>query len=370
MAKNKYMTELSKLPGAVTERYNPHLNVLQTPSPSVNFTFANGWGLPAGYSMALYGPPKGGKSVICNAMIGQLHKDDVDAIAIKFNTEMRETGQAFDPAIWGIDEDRYLAYDVNSAVKVFDYIQKDIKAQCQAGAPIKLIVIDSLNQLEGRISEGMESVGDVVMGDDARTLGIGLKRILPVLREFKIALIVTTHLRAEMDAMKVRMTHRSYKMAASWAVQHFTEYFMFVEPILGKDGKLNAFKQEMTNSGVKDLQGREDRTAHKVRVTMTDSSMGPSGRSGIFTFDYVNGIVNTYEEVFLLGVNRGVIQKPNNKTYVFGDNKWTGAPSMLLAIKENEDLYNSILKAVKQQDIDKKYPTVERNATLEEELAE
>ena len=73
MPSNKdFMKRLLKLEGAVTESRNPHLNVIQSPSPSLNFTFGNGQGLPRGYSMLLYGPPRGGKSVICNAMAGQM----------------------------------------------------------------------------------------------------------------------------------------------------------------------------------------------------------------------------------------------------------------------------------------------------------
>jgi hypothetical protein len=93
--------------------------------PSVNWSFAMpGNGMPFGYSMILYGPPKGGKSFLINAMIGQLHKDDPEAIAITYNTELRGQIQtnANQLALWGIDPDRFQVYDTNAPENIFDKI--------------------------------------------------------------------------------------------------------------------------------------------------------------------------------------------------------------------------------------------------------
>ena len=82
------MSKLQELDGAVVERRNIHETVLRTGSPSADFCFGNGHGLPRGYSLVMYGEPKAGKSVILNSMIGTMHKDYPEAVAIKFNTEM------------------------------------------------------------------------------------------------------------------------------------------------------------------------------------------------------------------------------------------------------------------------------------------
>lgn len=361
--KPEWMKVLSKVEGAVMERNNPHNEVLQSPSPSCNFIYGNGWGLPFGFTEILFGPPGSGKSVLCNAKIGQLHKDYPEAIAVKFNTEMREATQLIDYSAWGIDPDRYMCFDMNSAVKIFDTIAKEIHELCQNGVPIKLIVIDSLTQLEGRIAENQESVGDVVIGDESRTLGLGLKRILPIIRKYKIALVLSTHLRAEMDAMKVRMTHDPTRMAASWAVQHFAEYFIRIDRMMGKDGRSNLIGEEFIDDNFTDIAGNADRTAYKARVKMVKSSVGPEGRTGMFTFDFnKGGIINTHEEVFLLGLNRGIIQKPSNTTYEYKDRKWVGQKNMLLALKQDADLANEIIKQVRMQDIEKKYSSDGENA--------
>jgi len=61
------------------------------PSPSLGYVFAKTHGLPKGFTVTLFGPPGGGKSLISAAITGQLHKDDPESLAVKFNTEMRRT---------------------------------------------------------------------------------------------------------------------------------------------------------------------------------------------------------------------------------------------------------------------------------------
>jgi hypothetical protein len=130
---NKWIKMLQKMDGAVVERKDPFKNVLRSPSPSFNFIFGKGWGLPFGYCMALYGPTKGGKSVASHMLIGHLHQTDPEAIAIKFDTEMRADGQLDESgmALFGIDPERLTVVQKNSPSGVFDQIEKDIAAAYQ-----------------------------------------------------------------------------------------------------------------------------------------------------------------------------------------------------------------------------------------------
>lgn len=347
-----WMAALNKLDGAVTEEYNPFAHVVRFPSPSVNFTFGKSHGLPLGYSMVMYGPPKGGKSVLCNAMIGQLHMDDPDAIAIKINSEMREMGQLSpeQAKMWGIDRNRYVAYDVNQPDQIFDRIENDIAAMCQEGAPIKLIIIDSITAIQGRRAMNADTIMTQQIGDLAVTLQDGLKRILPVQRKYKIALVLTAHVRAEMDQAE-QMRGNKVKMAAAFGVQHHAEYFMMVEPNKSKAGRQDLEGKNLEDEENTDLMDKAERTGHKIRVCMKDSSMGPKNRTGEFTLDYDRGIVNTHEEVFLLGVNRNIIQKPNNLTYTLGDKKWTGKPAMLDALKADPELRQMVIGELKRRDL-------------------
>jgi RecA/RadA recombinase len=348
----KLMSGLLKLEGAVVERRNVHSTVVGSKSPSFNFTWGKGWGLPFGYSVLLFGPEKGGKSLTTNAMVAQLHADYPDAVAVRYNTEMREGAQLTEQQakLWGIDLDRLASYEVNSPDLIFDPIEKEIPALIQKGLNIRLIIIDSLQGIKGRrMMNNTKGVMQQTIGDLALTLQDGLKQILAIQRKYGIALVLTSQIRAEMDQLEQMRGHK-WRAAVSKAVLHHCEYFLWVEHDQTKDSKQdllgNKFESDMTAG----LNDKGERTAHKIRVSMKDSSLGPKGRVGAFTFDYEKGIINTHEEVFLLGVNRNVIDKPNQLTYAFGDRKWAGKAAMLQALKEDSDLCNAIVTELRHRD--------------------
>jgi hypothetical protein len=354
-----WLSKLQKLEGAVVGNYNPHSNVIRTPSPSVNFTFGNGHGLPFGFTMALGGPPKGGKTVLCNAAIGQLHRDNPEAYAIKFDTEFREQGQLTEAqtALWGIDKERYQAFSVNTPAGVFDAIEQNVAALCQDGMPLKLVVIDSITGIQGRRSMNADTIDTQQIGDLALTLQEGFKRILPVQRKYRFAIILTCHIRAEMDLLEQKRGNK-VKMALPFGVQHYAEYFMFVEPNRNKEGRTDLAGKEFRDETKGDIADNAEQTGHKIRVKMKDSSCGPKGRGGEFTLDYHRGIINIHEEAFLLGKNRGVLEMPNQASYMFAGQKWVGKDSMLNALAESPDLQKQVLDEVFRRDSNENEPEV------------
>jgi hypothetical protein len=362
-AKNAF-AKLRELEGAVNEYYNPHAEVVRSGSPSANFTFGNGWGLPTGFSLLLWGPPKGGKSLISNSMVGQLHQDDPEAYVVKFNTERREIAQ-LNPAQmknWGIDRERYLAFETNAPDQIYDRIANEIKDSIEAGLKIKLVIIDSINDVFGRRvanrmdSEKGQSILGTDIGDSAQTTGDGLKMILGVQRKYRFGLVLISQQRAEMDMME-QMRGNKTKPGVSFGALHHCEYSMHVERNVTKAGQTSlsgdTFVDDTVSRKATSADGGKDdgeKTGHKIRVTMKDSSMGPKGRVGEFTVDYDKGIVNTHEEVFLLGVNRGVIERPNNTMYAFGGKEWRGKPAILEALRTDDDMQNAVLKELRARD--------------------
>jgi RecA/RadA recombinase len=350
---NKWTKKLMELDGAVQRDYNPFAHVIRSPSPSVNFLFGNTWGLPRGYSGIIYGPPKGGKTLILNAFIGQLHRDDPEAIAVKFDTELREEGQLTPEvaANWGIDLDRLITYSVNTPDKIFDYISGPLRAMIDDGAPIKLIGIDSLFGIQGRRAMNQDTVMTQQIGDHAKTITDGLKQVVETIRHKRIALLATDQIRAEMDQLQ-QMRGKKVKMASAWAAQHFFEYFIFCEPFLNKDARKDLLGNEFLDKNKTDLMENSDKTGHKIRIRMEDSSVGPKNRVGIFTLDYNHGIINVHEEIYLLGVGRKVITNEKRGYYGFGGTEWHGEAAILGAIQgDMSGLGNDILKQCMLQDI-------------------
>lgn len=361
MAKD-FMKKLMSMSGAVTERKSVHADVLDTHSPSLNFTFGKGQGLPRGYSILLFGEPKAGKTLISNSFVGRLHQNIPTAYAIKFNTEYREGGQLSedDAKMWGIDLDRYAAYETNLPDQIFDRIERDIPPLIEDGMDLRLIIIDSLNGIQGRRALNADSIMTQQIGDNAMTIQEGLKRILPIQRKYNFSLILTSQVRSQMD-MAAQMRGEKIRAAVSFATKHHCEYSMSVERIASKAGREDMLGNKLEDDSIADMADRAEATGHRIRVKMVDSSMGAKGRVGEFTINYGKGIVSTHEEVFLLGLNRGVIQKPNNLMYGFGDKSWKGKEAMINAIKQDTTLYDNILKELKMRDLTGAIPVLKED---------
>lgn len=360
MAKD-FMSKLVALEGAVSNDYDPFSNVVRTPSPSFNSLFGKAHGLPRGYSAVVYGPQKGGKTLIANAMAGQVHKDYPDSYVIKFDTEFREQAQNTPEALkmWGIDRSRYLAFSVNSAELIFDRIESEIAAMCQDGMDVPLIILDSTSSIQGQREEEAESVTKQFIGDHAMTLQKGLRRILSVQRKYNIGLLMTAHVRAEMDQVEI-MRGNKYRMQASYGLKHHTEYFILMEPNQSKEGKVDLLGNTFTNEAITDVKDNAERTGHKIKATMKDSSLGPKGRVAEFTLDYNNGIVNTYEEVFLLGTGRNVIQRPNQLSYTYKNVTWKGKANCVEALRADPDMCKEIVKEIRAQDLKNAFSSQDR----------
>lgn len=353
-AAKDFMKRLQKLDGVIDREYNPYAHVIQTPSPSVNFSFGHTHGLPRGYGVVIYGPPGGGKSLLVNGTVAQIHRDYPDGIVVKYDTEFREDGQLTRSQMerWGIDPDRFITYQTNEPKHIFDPISGEIAAMCQEGANVVAIIIDSVNSIRGRRSMNAESVDNMQIGDEALTIKDGLKQILAVQRKYRIGLIACCQVRAEMDQLEQKMGNK-VKMAAAFPLQHHFEYFLYIDQIKGKDGRKDFTGQELVDASLKDMMDKSEQTGHRIRATMKKSSMGPRGRSGEFTVDYKTGFINIHEEVFQLGFKRGIIERVNNTTYAIGDREWKGGvKSILDAIKNDLDLQKHILKELRRRDLD------------------
>ncbi|HVT63296.1 MAG TPA: hypothetical protein VHD33_07420 [Legionellaceae bacterium] len=354
MAKN-WMTALQKHDGYVSRTINPLEGLIRMPTPSVGFALGPPHGLVRGRSMVLSGPSEGGKSYFLNAIIGQLHKDDPNSIAIKYDTEFRDEGQLTpeQAALLGVDLNRYTCYSVNTPEGIFDHITHDVAALCDDGMPLALIAIDSLNNIQGIRMTGNDSVMDQTIGDLAQTLKIGLTKVLPIQKKFRIGLIHVAQVRSEMDQLEIRRGNK-LRIALPHTAQHLIDYWAYIEPNKNKEGKTDLSGEELVDGEKMDALGNADAIGHKIRFKLKKSSYGIKGRTGEFTINYRKGIVNTFEEAFLLGVNRKVIERPNNLTYSFGAERWVGKPAILDALKTSPALCDAIIQEVYKRDLNPK----------------
>jgi len=139
------------------------------------------------------------------------------------------------------------------------------------------------------------------------------------------------------------------KAAVPKACEHNHEYFISIKRAGSAEDKKdlsgNSFEGE-----VKDARGNKALTGHKIYVKMEQSSIGQAGRTAKITLDYKKGFINQHEEIFELGVNNGIIGRPNNRTYEYEGQTYNGKNAMAQAIKEDPLLADSILEKVKELD--------------------
>ncbi len=148
-------------------------------------------------------------------------------------------------------------------------------------------------------------------------------------------------------------------MWGGWFLKHFAEYKLLLAPNASKEGGKSLTGVELTDTTMTDVMGKADQMGHRIRATMKGSSLGPKNRRAEFTFDYTRGVINKHEDAFLLGTTRGILDRPNQTSYVLTDYpapgkemKWVGKADCIMGLQRNEDVCKTILERVKMQDID------------------
>jgi hypothetical protein len=323
---SKWKKQLRAYDDAVDFEYDAFApeNCLYSPSPYFNWIFANGsHGIPKGSTLLFGSKPKSGKSLLIQALIGESHQRDPECEAIIFNTEQR--GFLQNGVFPSVDEDRLTIYDTNKPEEIGDRFENDILPLIQDGMKISYVAIDSLNRVGGTktMAEG-RSVNDQLMGDKALTLARVLEKIVPICRRHKITLIGTCQVRANFDAGQYGPKE---KLGINWDSRHTFDYFIQADRAGSKEDKEDILGNKLESDVIKDARGNKDITGHKIYIKMLESSVGTPGRSGVITFDYKRGIVNTFEELFELGKSTGFIKAAPGKkagTYLVGDKEVFG----------------------------------------------
>lgn len=352
---NKWLKDLRAYDDTVDYEYDSFApeNCLYTPSPYMNWIFGNkSNGIPRNSSLLLLSEQKAGKSLTCYATVLEMQRRDALAglppdlrgQAIYYNTELR--GQLQHGVFPALDKDYLTIYDTKDPVEIFDRVEKDIKPMVQDGMPLRILIIDSLTNIQGIKRRDASSVEDHLRGDHALTIQTGLDKLVPFCKQNKILLIGTSQMRAN---QKATPGGPDSQMAESWTVKHTFEYFVSLKRAGAADDKIDLDGKAYEEEGMKDARDNKLLTGHKIYVKCEANSVGPAGRSGIFTMDYEKGITNQHEEVFFLGKNTGVI-KLQGQTYSYGGHSIRGQAAFANLIKDNPQLYEAILADVKKLD--------------------
>jgi len=350
---NKWLKSLKKADDILDFDFNPHAmeNTTEAPTPYFGWMLASPSNkIPSGANFLFGAEPKSGKSLLAMSMVNRILESDPtgESVAIYINSEGRAALQG--NLIKKELQDRVIMKDSNDPVAIFDWLHDDVRPMVvDDKMPLKIIVIDSLSSITGIKRQAAESVAQHLMGDQAMTLQLGLQR-LNWLRRNNIHLVATVQMRANMEAGSYGPKS---KFQASFAVRHYFDYFISLSRAGAADDKKNVFDQAYEDSDLKDARGNKLLNGHKIYMKVTESSIGPAGRSGVITMSYDSGIVDTWEEIYLLGKNLGIAKTENNRTYEFQGQKFNGKKELAMAIRDNDELGKAILSEVRKLDAHK-----------------
>ena len=350
-APNKWLKELRKADDIVDFDYDAYApkNCYPAPTPYFGWILGNKSGMiPKKGTILFFSQPKAGKSLLSAAIVSEILEQDEnkESVAIYINSELRgslQKGMLKESII-----DRVLMKDSNDPLAIFDWLESEIRAQVEEPdeerrMPLRVIVIDSLSNITGVKRQDAESIGQHLMGDQAITLQLGLQRLIPFCRKNGILLIATAQMRANFDGGAYGP---KFKMQSSLGVKHSFDYFISLARAGGADEKVNVLGETYEDQDIKDARGNKILNGHKIFIKNEESSVGPSGRAGIVTISYDEGVTDKWEEIFLLGKAMGVLATTNNRTYEFDGQKFNGKKEAAIAIRDNPELAKAIMTAV------------------------
>lgn len=291
----------------------PSDHVISLPSPSFNWCVGNS-GITEGKAVCFFGPESSGKSLLSQLVLIELQKKYPESIQILIDAEF-----SFNPTWFqklGGDLNRLLVKQTNDPLQIFDWLEKDVLAMLQEGAPINGLMIDSVKSIRYPGDIKAKSTDISMGGSGAKYLGPALKGLLPIIRTYNITTLLIQQVYEEMDQYK--------KMNNPWiipdgrALKHFCDYMLQVERVDSKQGRIEAGET---------IAGGAHQVGHKVRVKGKKNRVGAPYRVAEFSLNYEKGIVDTESEIYELAKSMNIIYhpispttgKPNNMMWAFKD---------------------------------------------------
>jgi RecA/RadA recombinase len=334
---SNWMSKLTKDVGKMAmELPSPTDSVVTLPSPSMNWVVGNG-GITRGKGLVLFGPESGGKSLLMQLVLKQLLIDEPEGLCVLFDAEYSFNKDWWLKLCEGREDiaSRLIVRQSNDPIKIFDYMAGEMYEMLQDGAPIIGVAIDSVKSILYPKDRKKQTTDMTMGGGGASYLGPALKLILPVIREHCVTTVLVQQVYEEMDEYK-KMSN-PYIVPDGRALKHFADYMLEVTRIDTKAGRIEVGKN---------MYGGAQQIGHIVRVRGKKNRVGAPFRAGQFSLSYTGGIINVHDEIFDLARSLGVIEKPNNLTYKFGENAPVrGEANMRTWIKDHPELHDEIMAA-------------------------
>jgi recombination protein RecA len=292
---------------------------IKTGSPTLDECLGIG-GIPRGRIIQLAGKESSGKTMLALSCVANYLKQNPENTAMFIDAEF-----TYDPE-WaeslGVDTSRVMVIKTNEAKKIFDGLigipspnsktgkkkMKGILDFVKEGEDprfknLGIIILDSVAVLSTPQEEDSEA-GKMNVASLARFLTVELKKLTPVLADTNVTFIGINQLRENIGVMYGPAT----SSPGGRALKHACSVMIEMAPIGG--------------SAIEDDKGT--RIGHKVRASVKKNKVGRPFGKAEYTIKYTEGMVNTEEEIVELAIKFGIIERPNNVTYILNGESFRG----------------------------------------------
>ena len=205
----------------------------------------------------------------------------------------------------------------------------DLEAENPTG--LGLVVLDSIAFIKPP-QEITSEVRKQNMSLLARFLPPELRTLTPMLSKTGVTFIAINQVRLDPGVMY----GNPETTPGGRALRHVLSLRLNFSRIAAKDSKIFDDNSEIIG--------------HHVRVRVDKNKLAFPGRTAEIALTYTGGIVDKNIEIRDLGAKYGVIQRPNNKTWILDDEKYNGKDAMAEALIDPElqlDIFERVKEAKK-----------------------
>lgn len=320
------------------------VEAFSTRSPSLDRALqVGGWAQGRIYQVA--GKPSSGKTFMTLLGMAEWQSKDPENCCCFIDAEY-----TYDPE-WasslGIDNDRVMLVKTNDGKQIFtglvgtpkknkstgeiknipgllDMIRDGVQITHKVnGKSIKLnlakmgiIVLDSIAAMKPPV-EAESEVGKIQIAPLSRFLTVELRKLTPAVADANVCFIAINHVKTKVGVMFGNP--QSTPGGAAW--HHACSVELMVAPISGADAQL--------------FDNNKEKIGHKIRIKVEKNKMGRPYKKAEFFIDFTSGIAKKEEELLELGVLYGLIERPNNRSYIINEEKFTSKANALEHIKEH-----------------------------------
>ncbi|MDJ1646400.1 recombinase RecA [Mycoplasma phocimorsus] len=268
----------------------------------------NGW--PKGRIIEIFGPESSGKTTMSLHAIAEVQKRGGTAVFI-------DVEHSIDPNYaknLGVDIDKLLLSQPDSGEKALEIV--DILAR---SGHIDLIVIDSVAALVPEVELNGE-MKDQTIGSQARLMSKALRKITATLSKNNTSIIFINQVREKIGVIfgnpETTPGGRALKFYASIRVE------------VRKLSQITENKETLGNG---------------IKMKVVKNKLAPPFKTVESEIIYSKGI-NIIGEIIQLAIEKGVIERKGTWYSYNNENIAQGISNLTTLLKENEDLYNEILK--------------------------